>query len=87
MQAGDSSPVDHNSYLVEAGSADILFPTDFDLLCEMYQNLAGGFKFPFGLQKKLVFYAIKAHEEEGCRQVSFQVVEICSETAMKDREN
>jgi len=32
----DGKTVDHGTYLVEPGSADIFFPSDFDLLCSLY---------------------------------------------------
>lgn len=41
FQAKKRGAVDHGSYLVESGSADILFPTDFDLIAELYQKQAG----------------------------------------------
>ena len=37
----DGSPQDYSSYLVERGSSDILFPTDFKLLQALYERLAG----------------------------------------------
>lgn len=39
MQYGGST-FDHGSYLVPRGTADIFFPTDFALLCELYRDAA-----------------------------------------------
>jgi hypothetical protein len=35
-----AKPVDHGTLLVPLGSADIFFPTDFDLLCRLYRESA-----------------------------------------------
>jgi hypothetical protein len=32
--------VDHRTYLVPRGTADIFFPTDFPLLCQLYRRAA-----------------------------------------------
>jgi hypothetical protein len=37
LQVGGAT-IDHGSYLVPPGSADIFFPTDFTLLCELYRQ-------------------------------------------------
>lgn len=39
LQYGGST-FDHGSYLVPRGTADIFFPTDFALLCELYRGAA-----------------------------------------------
>jgi len=37
----NGSPQDYSTYLVDRGSSDILFPTDFQLLQALYKRLAG----------------------------------------------
>lgn len=41
LQGKGQAPIDHSNYFVAKGSADIVFPTDFDFLCNLYRFTAG----------------------------------------------